>query len=202
MSDDDDDDDEEDSNSRVEFPVIRASRPVSPDVEQLMPGEELLPPEPTGKCPADLQERIETMLKKKIDMNFSIQQRKQFRNPSIYEKLIEHLGIEEKGTNYPIVISSFCPSNSFLNQNLFFCLLSKRNSMIRVSGVRNPVTKIYRSYSVKRWTREKRNEENGLKLSLFLAQLRKNRAVEVLKTKGKENPSGIKLSLPTIRVPS
>ena len=105
MSDDDDDDDEEDSNSRVEFPVIRASRPVTPDVEQLLPGEELLPPEPTGKCPADLQERIETMLKKKIDMNFSIQQRKQFRNPSIYEKLIEHLGIEEKGTNYPIVIS-------------------------------------------------------------------------------------------------
>ena len=74
--------------------------------------------------------------------------------------------------------------------------------MIRVSGVRNPVTKIYLNYNVKRWIREKRNEENGLKLSLFLAQLRKNRAVEVLKTKGKENPSGIKLSLPTIRVPS
>ena len=113
---DDDNDSEEDSNSRVEFPVIRTSRPVSPDVEQLMPGEELLPPEPTGKCPADLQEKItrlyETMLQRRIDMNFSIQQRKQFRNPSIYEKLIEHLGIEEKGTNYPIVNSSLHKDSS------------------------------------------------------------------------------------------
>lgn len=108
MSDDDNDDgSEEDSNSRVEFPVARASRPVSPDAEQLMPGEELLPPEPTGKCPPELQEKItrlyESMLHKRIDMNFSIQQRKQFRNPSIYEKLIDHLDIEEIGTNYPPV---------------------------------------------------------------------------------------------------
>lgn len=106
---DDDDDGEEDSNSRVEFPVIRSSRPVSPDSEaiKLLPGEELLPPEPVGKCPPDLQEKItrlyESMLQRKINMNFSIQQRKQFRNPSIYEKLIDHLDIEEIGTNYPAV---------------------------------------------------------------------------------------------------
>jgi len=108
--DDDDDDDEEDGNSRVEFPVFRASRPVSPEMEsvRLLPGEELLPPEPTGKCSTELQEKItrqyENMLPKRIDMNFSIQQRKQFRNPSIYEKLIDHLEIEEIGTNYPTAI--------------------------------------------------------------------------------------------------
>lgn len=106
---DEDEGEEEDSNSRVEFPIIRSSRPVSPDVEpiKLLPGEELLPPEPTGKCPSDLQEKItrlyESMMQRKIDMNFSIQQRKQFRNPSIYEKLIDHLDIEEIGTNYPTV---------------------------------------------------------------------------------------------------
>ncbi|XP_046456925.1 SAP30-binding protein-like [Daphnia pulex] len=105
---DEDDGEEEDSNSRVEFPVIRSSRPVSPSAEpiKLLPGEELLPPEPTGKCPADLQEKItrqyESMLQRNISsLNFQIQQRKQFRNPSIYEKLIDHLDIEEIGTNYP-----------------------------------------------------------------------------------------------------
>lgn len=105
----DDDDGEDDSNSRVEFPVVRSSRPVSPDSEpiKLLPGEELLPQEPIGRCPSDLQEKItrlyESMIIRKIDMNFSIQQRKQFRNPSIYEKLIDHLDIEEIGTNYPPV---------------------------------------------------------------------------------------------------
>lgn len=104
----DEDDGEEDSNSRVEFPVVRSSRPVSPSAEpiKLLPGEELLPPEPTGKCPPDLQEKItrqyESMVQKNVSsLNFQIQQRKHFRNPSIYEKLIDHLEIEEIGTNYP-----------------------------------------------------------------------------------------------------
>lgn len=103
MSEDDAEDDEADSNSRVEFPVLRASRPVSPAPEpiKLLPGEELLPPEPTGKCPAERQEKITALfLKLGTNMNYNIQQRKHFRNPSIYEKLIEHLGIEEIGTNY------------------------------------------------------------------------------------------------------
>lgn len=106
------DESEEDSNSRVEFPLLapRASRPVSPDSDvgkTLLPGEELLPPEPTGKCSLELQEKItrmyEKMLQNRIDMNMGIQQRKHFRNPSIYEKLIDHLDIEEIGTNYPPV---------------------------------------------------------------------------------------------------
>lgn len=34
-------------------------------------------------------------------MNASIQMRKDFRNPSIYEKLVAYCGIDELGTNYP-----------------------------------------------------------------------------------------------------
>ncbi|KFM78927.1 SAP30-binding protein, partial [Stegodyphus mimosarum] len=34
-------------------------------------------------------------------MNASIQRRKDFRNPSIYEKLIQFCNIDEQGTNYP-----------------------------------------------------------------------------------------------------
>lgn len=71
----------------------------------MLPGEELLPAEPTGYCPAEKQEKIARLYEKiqgeGIDMNSFIQQRKQFRNPSIYEKLIIHLEIEELGTNYP-----------------------------------------------------------------------------------------------------
>lgn len=36
-----------------------------------------------------------------LDMNMMIQQRKEFRNPSIYEKLIQFCSINELGTNYP-----------------------------------------------------------------------------------------------------
>lgn len=64
-----------------------------------------LPPEPAGRCAVELQDKIarlhEKMLKDGLDMNYVIQQRKDFRNPSIYEKLIQFCGINELGTNYP-----------------------------------------------------------------------------------------------------
>lgn len=64
-----------------------------------------LPPEPKGKCPQELQDKITNMYDKmrtnNMDMNKLIQQRKEFRNPSIYEKLIQFCEIDELGTNYP-----------------------------------------------------------------------------------------------------
>lgn len=64
-----------------------------------------LPPEPKAKCPTELQEKItksyEKMKTNNIDMNKIIQERKEFRNPSIYEKLISFCDINELGTNYP-----------------------------------------------------------------------------------------------------
>lgn len=62
-----------------------------------------LPPEPKGKCPQELQEKIANMyekMKSGMDMNKLIQERKEFRNPSIYEKLIQYCDIDELGTNY------------------------------------------------------------------------------------------------------
>lgn len=64
-----------------------------------------LPPEAPGRCSAELQEKIQKLYDKMqndtLDMNYVIQQRKDFRNPSIYEKLIQFCGINELGTNYP-----------------------------------------------------------------------------------------------------
>lgn len=63
-----------------------------------------LPPEPNGRCSMELQEKIarlhERMLASGLDMNSVIQRRKDFRNPSIYEKLIQFCSINEFGTNY------------------------------------------------------------------------------------------------------
>jgi HCNGP-like protein len=96
MSDEDENDDE-DSNSRVTFP-IQPSRAASPEII-ILPDEELLPPEPSGRCTSELQDKIsrlyDKMTKEGINMNFSIQQLKKFRNPSLYEKFIELLDIEE-----------------------------------------------------------------------------------------------------------
>lgn len=64
-----------------------------------------IPPEPSGQCPAELQDKIARLYRKMesggLDMNMLIQQRKEFRNPSIYEKLIQFCSINELGTNYP-----------------------------------------------------------------------------------------------------
>jgi hypothetical protein len=55
------------------------------------------PPSPV----LSVQEKIEKMWRRKveerIDYNYMIQHKKGFRNPSIYEKLIEHLDIDELG---------------------------------------------------------------------------------------------------------
>lgn len=65
-----------------------------------------LPPEPKGKHPSpELVEKIQNLYEKietqGMDMNRVIQHRKEFRNPSIYEKLIQFCDINELGTNYP-----------------------------------------------------------------------------------------------------
>ncbi|XP_063981006.1 SAP30-binding protein-like [Diachasmimorpha longicaudata] len=63
-----------------------------------------IPPEPTGQCPIELQDKITVLFRKMesggLDMNKLIQLRKDFRNPSIYEKLIQFCSINELGTNY------------------------------------------------------------------------------------------------------
>lgn len=63
-----------------------------------------LPPEPKTKCSQDLQDKIANMYERtrtnNKDMNKIIQDRKEFRNPSIYEKLIQYCNIDELGTNY------------------------------------------------------------------------------------------------------
>lgn len=63
-----------------------------------------LPPEPPGRCSNSLQDKIISLLKKKamgVDLSESIQNRKDFRNPSIYEKLVSFCKLDEFGTNYP-----------------------------------------------------------------------------------------------------
>jgi len=64
-----------------------------------------LPPEPKEKCSTKLQEKINALYRRKVetgyDMNAVIQNRKAFRNPSIYEKLIQYCDIDETGTNLP-----------------------------------------------------------------------------------------------------
>ncbi|NWH38727.1 S30BP protein, partial [Chloropsis hardwickii] len=63
------------------------------------------PPEPPGRCSNQLQDKVEKLYEKKMkegmDMNYIIQKKKEFRNPSIYEKLVQFCSIDEIGTNYP-----------------------------------------------------------------------------------------------------
>lgn len=63
-----------------------------------------LPPEPEGRCSKSLQEKVAKMMAKKnsgMNVNDYVQKKKEFRNPSIYEKLVSFIGIDEHGTNFP-----------------------------------------------------------------------------------------------------
>ncbi|XP_072229464.1 SAP30-binding protein isoform X2 [Leuresthes tenuis] len=77
----------------------------SEKVRNMSPDEIRIPPEPHGRCSSQLQEKIHKLYERKLhgdfDTNSHIQKKKEFRNPSIYEKLIQFCGIDELGTNYP-----------------------------------------------------------------------------------------------------
>lgn len=70
----------------------------------------LMPSPPRGKCSNSLQRKIEQLLDKKhrngLDLNHSVQSRKDFRNPSIYDKLVSYLDLDELGSNF----TSFNPA--------------------------------------------------------------------------------------------
>lgn len=67
-----------------------------------------LPPEPKSKTDSKLQERITSLhdriTEKDFDLAGYIQEEKKFRNPSIYDKLIQFCSINELGTNFPAEI--------------------------------------------------------------------------------------------------
>ncbi|XP_071551065.1 uncharacterized protein [Panulirus ornatus] len=65
-----------------------------------------LPAAPPGKCAPHLQDKVIRCLNEvrrgNKDYNAMIQNNKEFRNPGIYEKLIDLLQLDEMGTNYPL----------------------------------------------------------------------------------------------------
>lgn len=88
---------------------VEDDRPSSPaafhrTLEGLSVEHIVIPPEPAGRCSKTLTDKVSRLHEKMLngaDMNAAIQKRKDFRNPSIYEKLIAYCGIDEQGTNYP-----------------------------------------------------------------------------------------------------
>uniref|UniRef100_A0A673LQT5 SAP30-binding protein-like n=1 Tax=Sinocyclocheilus rhinocerous TaxID=307959 RepID=A0A673LQT5_9TELE len=84
---------------------IHVESQFSEKVRNMSPDEIRIPPEPPGRCSSHLQEKIFKLYERKLhgdfDTNSHIQKKKEFRNPSIYEKLIQFCGIDELGTNYP-----------------------------------------------------------------------------------------------------
>lgn len=78
-----------------------------------------LPPEPAGTCNPRLQENIARLYEKKkqgYDMNAVIQNKKAFRNPSIYDKLIDFCEIDEHGTNFP---KELCDAHLFGKESYY-----------------------------------------------------------------------------------
>ncbi|NXM43734.1 S30BP protein, partial [Gymnorhina tibicen] len=77
----------------------------SDGVCNMSPDEIKIPPEPPGRCSNQLQDKIQKLYELKtkecMDMNYMIQRKKEFHNPSLYEKLIQFCSIDEIGTNYP-----------------------------------------------------------------------------------------------------
>ncbi|KAI0988314.1 hypothetical protein GJ496_009839 [Pomphorhynchus laevis] len=86
---------------------------ITTDVEHVgnnIDDDVVIPPDNNELCSVRLERHIAGLYQKVQqtgkDMNASIQNSKDFRNPSIYEKLLSHLGIDEYGSNFPPSIYS------------------------------------------------------------------------------------------------
>lgn len=67
----------------------------------------LLPSASTGVYPAGVEDRVQRLLSRKksgMDVNAQIATNKKFRNPSIYDSLVSHTGLQETGSNYPTAL--------------------------------------------------------------------------------------------------
>ncbi len=89
-----------------ELPAIEVTHYASCNVPIYLDTKDvLLPQEPSTKCSKALQTKIINLLQKRassgLDLNASLKQRKDLRNPSIYEKLVQFCNLDEFGTNYP-----------------------------------------------------------------------------------------------------
>lgn len=107
----------------------------------------LIPPQPPGKCSNSLQRKIEQLVEKRrlrrIDMNNSVQSRKDFRNPSIYEKLVSFLDLDELGTCFPDTIYNMSSLNDYetlskLQREAYEKKKSSRTQVEFVKGTKRP----------------------------------------------------------------
>uniref|UniRef100_A0A8C2FYY1 SAP30-binding protein n=1 Tax=Cyprinus carpio TaxID=7962 RepID=A0A8C2FYY1_CYPCA len=93
----------EDDVSRVEEADEKPSENEDSDDDSTRNSEE--EESDSGRTQDDVKEKIFKLYERKLhgdfDTNSHIQKKKEFRNPSIYEKLIQFCGIDELGTNYP-----------------------------------------------------------------------------------------------------
>jgi len=118
----------------------------------------ILPPEPASKCSKTLQNKILNLLQKRassgVDLNSSLQARKDLRNPSILEKLVQFCNLQEFGTNYPDHIYN---PNEFTEESMYDNLYLQqqnakkekiRNTMEFVKGIKKPASAAAASASV------------------------------------------------------
>ncbi|KAI1719643.1 HCNGP-like protein [Ditylenchus destructor] len=84
----------------------RSSAAESPGgVEEIVRPQKIveMPPSPPGECDPEIQQRFNAYFEKKaagMKMNEAIKKHKSFKNPAIYEFLVNKFNIDEKGTNF------------------------------------------------------------------------------------------------------
>lgn len=179
ISDDENDDDSPNRDIEMETSDRESETEANGNNENEEPTNELkrdrvaeygfaLPPEPKGKCPQDLQDKITNMYGKmrtnNMDMNKLIQERKEFRNPSIYEKLIQYCDIDELGTNYPPELYDPMQWTSELTPidcEIFIICTAQIKSKINqiylfFTQIKNHFTKNWLKYKKLRWINEKK----------------------------------------------
>eukprot|EP00457_Paulinella_chromatophora_P002916 gb/GEZN01002921.1/.p1 GENE.gb/GEZN01002921.1/~~gb/GEZN01002921.1/.p1 ORF type:complete len:459 (-),score=119.69 gb/GEZN01002921.1/:728-2104(-) len=84
---------------------VYSTRYSGEDGDTSLTAMDLIPPPPYKPCSEALQEKITTFLERalqsKVSFNQSLQNRKEFHNPYILEKIARDYQIEQDGTNYP-----------------------------------------------------------------------------------------------------
>eukprot|EP00455_Lapot_gusevi_P041710 TRINITY_DN4872_c0_g1_i1.p1 TRINITY_DN4872_c0_g1~~TRINITY_DN4872_c0_g1_i1.p1 ORF type:complete len:306 (+),score=50.71 TRINITY_DN4872_c0_g1_i1:60-977(+) len=83
----------------------------------------LLPPEPSGAPVAEVQEKIRAFLQKSASFNQNLTSMRLYKNPSILEKIVCSLNIDQIGSNYP---SHLYDPHAFSDADFYEAIAQKR----------------------------------------------------------------------------
>jgi len=128
--------------SAVEVPAKKVVEP------SLLRSMNLLPPEPTGQADPHVQAKIKLLLSKTTSFNFSLQDMKQFHNPSFLDRIVKDFSINRHSSNF--IPEIFDPKA--IASNEYYDAITREQDELRRQDLARPTSRQQGTAGKDKWS--------------------------------------------------